>query len=125
MKKFLMLVAVGVALMLVGCLSEPAIYTDPAETISISIDQEFVVAMDANPATGYNWEESYDETALKLVEKTFEMGESDKKWLIGAGGIENFRFKAIGTGTTEITLVYKRLWVQEIAGQTVFKVDIK
>ena len=38
MKKFLMLVAVGFVLVLVGCLSEPAVYTDPAETISISID---------------------------------------------------------------------------------------
>ena len=59
------------------------------------------------------------------MEKTFELGESAKKGLIGAGGIENFRFKAIGKGTTEITLVYKRLWEKEIAAQTVFKVDIK
>lgn len=125
MKKFLMLVAVGVALMLVGCVEEPAVYIDQGQTISTEIGEEFVVALDANPTTGYNWEESYDETALKLVEKTFELGESDKKGLIGAGGIENFRFKAIGKGTTEITLVYKRLWEQEIAAQAVFKVDIK
>ncbi|MBU2609139.1 MAG: protease inhibitor I42 family protein [Chloroflexi bacterium] len=125
MKKFLMLVAVGVAFMLVGCVEEPAVYIDQGQTISTEIGEEFVVALDANPTTGYNWEESYDETALKLVEKTFELGESDKKGLIGAGGIENFRFKAIGKGTTEITLVYKRLWEQEIAAQAVFKVDIK
>ena len=125
MSRLLTLMLVLVTSMLAGCLGAPPVYSDPAEAISISVGQDFVVALDANPTTGYNWQESYDETALKLVEKTFELGESAKEGLIGAGGIEKFRFKAIGKGATEITLVYKRLWEKEITKQTVFKVDIK
>jgi len=125
MRRLLILMLVIVTSLLAGCLGEPAVYADPAETISISADQDFVVALDANPTTGYSWHESYDETALELVEKTFELGESAKEGLIGAGGLEKFRFKAIGKGTTEITLVYKRLWETEITEQIVFTVDIK
>jgi len=125
MSKLLIPLAVAVVFMLVGCVEEPAVYIDQGQTISTEIGEEFVIALNANPTTGYSWQESHDETALRLVDETYELGESAKEGLIGAGGVTKFRFKAMGKGATEITLVYKRPWEPEIAEQAAFKVDIK
>ena len=45
--------------------------------------------------------------------------------MVGAGGVEYFRFKAVKTGRTEITLVYQRPWEEEILNQKVFTVHIR
>jgi inhibitor of cysteine peptidase len=128
MKKLLML---GAMLMLgifvvAGCAGETKIntYTDPAQTINAGVNQEFVIALDSNPTTGYNWEEKHDAAMLNLVENKYE---PDKKaaGLVGAGGTQYFQFKALKTGSTEITLTYKRPWESSVGEQKVFKVDIK
>jgi len=102
-----------------GCVGEIKTYTDPGQTIDIGVNQEFVIALGSNPTTGYSWQESHDNTILELVEKTYK--EEAKQGLVGAGGVEYFRFKALKTGKTEITLVYKRPW-EEPTPQDVTKV---
>ena len=128
MKKFLVL---GMVLLLsifvvAGCAGGTAVstYTDPAQTINVGVNQEFMIALDSNPTTGYNWEEKHDAAMLSLVDSKYE---PDKKaaGLVGAGGTQYFQFKALKTGKTEITLTYKRSWESEIGEQKVFKVDIK
>ena len=127
MKKFLILVTLAlVATSLVaGCGGGVKTYTDSGQTISAGVNQEFVISLGSNPTTGYSWQESYDEAVLELVEKTYEWGEEAEQGLVGAGGVEFFRFKALKAGKTEITLVYKRTWEEGIADQKVFTVDIK
>jgi len=53
------------------------------------------------------------------------LGEYAKQGVVGAGGTELFRFRALNSGEVEITMVYKRAWEEEILDQKVFKVDIK
>ena len=112
MKKFLILVTVAVvAISLVaGCVGEVKTYIDSGQTIDIGVNQEFVIAIGANPTTGYDWEVSLDETMLELVEKTYKLAEEAEHEIVGAGGVDYFRFKALKKGTTEITMVYKRPW---------------
>lgn len=129
MKKLLPLI-IGVLLttcLIAGCGTEVRAYTDPQEEIKISTDNEFVIliALDSNPSTGYSWQASYDETILELVEENYELGEFAKQGLIGAGGTELFRFKALKKGEVEITMVYKRSWETEVLQQKVFKVEVK
>jgi inhibitor of cysteine peptidase len=100
-------------------------YTDSGQSINIGVEQELVIALGSNPTTGHGWQESHDETRLRLVEKTYEPGEEAKQGAVGAGGIEYFRFKALLVGKTEITLVYKRLWEAESLDQKVFMVNIR
>ena len=45
--------------------------------------------------------------------------------LVGAGGTELFRFKALKKGEAEITMSYKRSWETEILDQKAFTVDVK
>ena len=127
MKRFLILVtmAIAVTCLVAGCVGEVKTYTDSGQTISIGANQEFVIALGSNPTTGYMWQESHDEDMLKLVEKTYEPGEEAKQGVVGAGGVELFRFKALKAGKTEINLVYKRPQEEEIVDQKVFIVDIK
>ncbi len=68
MKKFLILITVAVIAtsLVAGCV-EVKTYTDSGRTINIGVNQEFVIAIGANPTTGYDWEVSLDETILELV----------------------------------------------------------
>jgi len=130
MKKLMILVGVALVAicLLLGCVGGGVkTYSDPGQTINIGVNQKFVIALDSNPTTGYSWQESYDETMLELVEKTYKMGEEAEEGAVGAGGVEHFQFKALKTGEAEITMVYKRPW-EEPSPQDetkVFTVNIK
>ena len=113
------------ACLLVGCAGEVQTYNDSGQEINIPVNQEFVIALGANPTTGYDWQASYDESMLKLVESVYEPGEGVQQGMVGAGGIKHFRFKALEKGVTEVTLTYKRAWEEESAEQKVFQVDIE
>ncbi len=121
MKRVLILVAVVTICMLTGCVGEVKTYTDSGHTIDVSINQEFVIVLGSNPTTGYGWQESYDKNILELVEKTYKPGNESKQGMVGAGGVEYFRFKTLKIGKPEITLVYKRPW-EEPTPQDVTKV---
>ena len=129
MKKFLMLVTVAMVAvcLLAGCVGEVKTYTDSGQTIDIGVNQEFVIALGANPTTGYDWEVSLDETMLELVEKTYKPAEEAEHEIVGAGGVDYFHFKALKTGETEITMVYKRPWEEPTSQNEtkVFTVNIE
>jgi inhibitor of cysteine peptidase len=120
-RRSLLLIAVLGIFLVAGCVGEVAAYTDPGQTISIGVNQEFVIALGSNQTTGYSWQASYDETMLELVGGKSEYKEEAKPGVVGAGGVEYFRFKALKTGNTEITLVYKRPW-EEPTPQDITKV---
>ena len=125
MKKFLILITVAMmaTCLLAGCVRVET-YTDSGQTIDIGVNQEFVIALGANPTTGYDWEVSLDEAMLELVEKTYKLPEEAEHEVVGAGGVDYFRFKALKAGETEITLVYKRTWEEEGIEQKIFTVNI-
>ena len=127
MKRFLVLITVIVVAtsLMVGCAGGLKTYSDSGRTISIGVNQEFLIALGSNPTTGYGWQESYDETMLELLEKKYELGDKAEEGVVGAGGVEYFRFKALKTGTAEIKLVYKRSWEEESIDQKVFTVNVK
>jgi inhibitor of cysteine peptidase len=126
MKKFGMLVLAAtliITCLVAGCSSEAMTYIDQEKAISIGVDEEFVIALDSNPTTGYNWEASYDDTMLSL---DYEEYSSEKcEGLVGAGGTQYFAFKALKAGETRIETVYKRSWEDESIDQREFTVTIR
>ena len=128
MNKLLPLMGLALSICLVaGCSSIAQAYTDPEVTIDTSADGEFaiLIASDSNPTTGYSWVASYNETRLELVDESFDSGEYADQGLVGAGGTQLFRFKAITRGEATITMDYKRPWEDEVLEQKVFTVDVK
>ncbi|MDD5604439.1 MAG: protease inhibitor I42 family protein [Dehalococcoidales bacterium] len=130
MKKLLFTAVVLVlsASMAWGCTSQSVkAYYDPEEDIDSGVSKEFIVliALESNPSTGYRWEAVYNTEMLELVEETFEPGEFAKENIVGAGGTELFRFKALNKGQTDITFKYKRSWETEVLETKIFTVEIK
>ena len=127
MKKFMMLLTMAVvaASLVAGCAGGVMTYGDPEQPVNVKANQEFIIALGANPTTGYDWEESFDKTMLQLVNKTYKTSEESEQEVTGAGGVDYFRFKALKAGTTEIKMDYKRSWEEESAEQKVFTVNIE
>ncbi len=112
MKRFLILIAVALVAssLIVSCVGAVKTYDDSGQPIDIGLNREFVIALGSNPTTGYSWQLTHDENMLNLVEQTYKPGEEVKDSVVGAGGVEYFRFKTLKKGETKITLVYKRPW---------------
>ncbi len=127
MKRFLVLVmtSILVVCLIAGCGRGIKAHTDPEKMISTSVNQEFVIAIESNPTTGYDWEVSYEDNMLSLVEQEYSEGKAFFACLQGTGGTQYFTFKALKKGNTEITLTYKRSWETDYAEQKVFNVDMK
>ena len=126
MKKFGVLVLAAILLLtclVAGCSGEEKTYIDQGETIDTSVDKEFLIALDSNPTTGYNWEVSYDDTMLSLEYEEYDAEKCEG--LVGAGGTQYFAFKALKAGETRIDTVYKRSWEEEIIDQREFTVNIR
>jgi len=109
-KKLLILMLVAAALTVVGCIGVAETYTDPGQTVNIGVNQEFIIALGSNHTTGYSWQASYDQTMLELVGGDSEYKEEAEEGVVGGGGVEYFRFKALKAGQTEITMVYQQPW---------------
>jgi len=125
MKKLIIPVAVTILAitLLAGC-GGVKTYTDPDQTIATGPGDEFVIALDSNPTTGYDWQGDFDPDLIALVDENYKPDEK-AAGLVGAGGTRYFRFTARKTGKTEITLVYKRSWETEVLETRVFTIEIK
>jgi len=123
-KRLLILMLIAAALTVAGCIGVAETHTDPGQTVNIGVNQEFIIALGSNQTTGYNWQESHDQTMLELLKWNYE--EVATEGVVGAGGIEYFRFKALKAGQTEITLTYEQPWEGGGVGETkVFTVYVK
>jgi len=79
------------------------------------------ITLRGNPTTGYTWNiVEYDPKILKLEGSTF-IRDSD---LIGAGGVETFKFLIIGKGKTDLVIQYNRVWEKDVKPLELFKLSI-
>ena len=96
--------------------------------ISVNAGQEFVIALDENPSTGYSWQEEFDDSFLELVADKYEPPPEPKEGeppIVGAPGTRIFAFKALKEGQTEITTILKRPWEEEFVESRMFTVNIE
>ena len=108
MKRFWDLASILAILLIAGCSGGVITCVDAGKTMGTNLNQEFVIAISADPTTGYDWEVSLDETILELVEKTYKPAEEAEHEIVGAGGVDYSRFKALKAGETEIIMIYKQ-----------------
>jgi len=84
-------------------------FTDSSTPIDVTVGEEFSIALDSNPTTGYSWRLAgkLDEGVVQLVGAKFQPPETPLK---GAGGTRFYTFRAAGPGETTISLEYVRPW---------------
>ena len=124
--RFSLTLLVGVALFAAaGCGSGGEVKigdTDNASQVPLEVGQTLVLSLDSNPTTGYQWEiTELDEAILKQTGHEYE---ADQPVLIGSGGKEVWRFQAQSSGSTTLSLGYKRSWEERIEPIQTYSVEV-
>jgi inhibitor of cysteine peptidase len=105
---------------------ESATYTDPEKTIQSNVGGTFLIVLDSNPSTGYQWQltQSPNREFLKLINSTYRAPITE---LAGAGGKEIWSFKALSVGQRTIVFEYVRPWEKnkEPLKSVIFTVNIQ
>ncbi len=108
----------------VGCGGENIkTYTNTGDTIEVKVNGEFVIALDSNPTTGYSWMPVYQNAEFELVADNYEQDPTDGM-VLGAGGTQYLRFKALKEGVFKITLNYQRAIGGEADNKAVFNINV-
>jgi len=95
----------------------------PAATVEVNQDndggqieleqgQVLVVTLESNLSTGYRWEPAKNKKSvlLQLGKPEFKPSETSEPPMVGAGGWEIFRFRAVSAGQMTLELAYHRSW---------------
>lgn len=85
----------------------PVVITAADSTVTVSPGQTFLIALDANPTTGYSWSAlpGFDTTVLAVDGSSYR---GPARSLPGAGGTEILVVRALAAGTTKLRLGYAR-----------------
>jgi inhibitor of cysteine peptidase len=81
--------------------------------IEVEVGQEFIIALESNPTTGYRCRfiNPLGEEILELVGSEYKVPENER---IGAGGEELLTFRAVSQGATRMSLGYGRPWERDV-----------
>jgi len=74
-----------------------------ATNLTLVKGQNLTIQLQSNPSTGYQWEPTYNNASITLVNQTYVASNTS---LLGAPGAELFTFQAPQTGTSVITFNY-------------------
>jgi inhibitor of cysteine peptidase len=103
-------------IMLLGCGGSPApeevklVADDAGGSVTIQPGGRLTLTLESNPTTGYSWAlTELDETVVIHTGDEYSMAESSEG-IVGGGGVEVWRFAAVGPGTTTLRLEYVRPW---------------
>jgi predicted secreted protein len=83
--------------------------SDNGQEYSLSPGSTLNLMLDSNPTTGYRWIAAYDDEMLALVGKDYQNNDQSSN-LLGEGGRDLWRFKALKAGQTELKMTYARPW---------------
>ena len=89
------------------------------QTVQVDKGHTIEISLPGNPTTGYNWEiKNIDQSILK------QSGDlkftSDDTVVVGSGGTITLQFKAVGSGKTQLELVYRRSWEKDVPALETF-----
>jgi inhibitor of cysteine peptidase len=96
-----------------GCGTNGSSLTDAdnGKQISMRPGEILTLTLESNPTTGYSWQVMELDSAVLTQEGDPEYKQSSgAEGLVGAGGTETFRFKAVGSSETTLELGYTRPW---------------
>jgi predicted secreted protein/N-acetylneuraminic acid mutarotase len=85
---------------------------DDGGQVELELNKLLVVTLESNPSTGYRWElvENNESILKQFGQSEYKPAETGDSQIVGAGGWEIFRFKAVSVGQMTLELVYRRSW---------------
>ena len=90
-------------------------YSKPSKTIETESGNNFIITLDSNRTTGYEWQldAKYDKYAIELVGVEYV---NPAGGMPGAGGKENWTFKALSFRNWKVGLhfIYVRAWEKDV-----------
>jgi len=125
MRRLCGITAAGLLFFFGVCAHPSGACASDSRTVTTKVGEVFIIALDANRTTGYQWV-----LARPLNKKKAEFICSKYKKLdtrVGEAGEDLLLFKALGPGKIKIHLKYVRVWVkdQKPAKKAVYTVIIK
>lgn len=78
-------------------------------TISVKQYENFEIKRPSNPSTGYKWYVEYDSSFIELLSQQYIFSDMN----VGSGGYDQYLFRALRIGSTNIKLIYKKTWEEE------------
>ncbi|UCC99804.1 MAG: protease inhibitor I42 family protein, partial [Phycisphaerales bacterium] len=99
---------------------------DNGSQIELDQGQILVITLQSNPTTGYQWEqvENGESILEQMGQAEFKPSETSEPPLVGSGGWEIFRFKAVSAGQMTLKLVYHRSWGEGVEPLKTFSIQI-
>jgi inhibitor of cysteine peptidase len=95
--------------------AKTVVVTSETDTdISLHVDDHLVIALPANPTTGYSWTAIVSDPTV--VHATGSKQVTPKGSGIGAGGTQRLTFTALAKGSSTLELVYDRPFAQGSPG---------
>jgi inhibitor of cysteine peptidase len=91
------------------------------DSISVDNGQEFVIALDANPSTGYTWDAGDNPNVTFVSSKQVSAKDAPP----GASGTQQMTFKADKTGSSTLELAYARQFEGGIPPAKTVSFDVK
>jgi predicted secreted protein len=90
-------------------------FSDPDKPITIPSGSVFVITLDSNRTAGYEWQISkpFDKYAFESIGVEYV---NSAGGLVGAGGKENWTFRALGSRNGKLPIVFKyvRPWEKDV-----------
>jgi inhibitor of cysteine peptidase len=120
-------VVVGIALVLgvAGC-SASAVAVEKGDDggdVTLGIGQVLDVHLPSNPSTGYAWQ--IVECPDFLTPAEVSIFESDAgEGVVGAGGVETWRFTGASTGTGTLVLEYRQAWEPDVPAEDTYEITV-
>ena len=94
--------------------------------LRLNVGDEFIIMLSSNRTTGYQWQIDRPLDGNKIKQSGL-VYVPDNTGLVGSGGKEEWKFKALKSGGSDISFKYIRPWEKgvEPVDKKVFKVEIK
>jgi inhibitor of cysteine peptidase len=102
--------------------------TADGTTQQLKKGEVMAIGLESNPSTGYSWFATISNPTVLV-----QMGEpqyqepagSSTTPIVGAAGTETFYFQAVETGTTALTLEYKRSFESNVAPEKTIRLTVE
>jgi inhibitor of cysteine peptidase len=98
--------------------------SDDGSTVTLAVGEELTLTLGSNLTTGYSWKLGELDSRVLAQQGDVEYISEAEEGVVGAGGVEIFRFTAEEPGTVMLRLEYLRPWEEGVAPEAVFSVEV-